>query len=91
MLETWLQTTLIALVFVAVAIFGYSWIGRQHLKKKQAYFANLHAQLAPGQDIIFAGGLHGTVKALHGDLVDVTIKSGAVMTISRYCIAEIKD
>ena len=45
MLETWLQTTLIALVFVAVAIFGYSWIGRQHLKKKQAYFANLHAQV----------------------------------------------
>ena len=74
------------LVIMAVVDFIWSRIGR---KKKQKYFKELHVELAPGQEIMFAGGIYGTVKSIDGDKVEVKVRSGAVLDVSRYAIQQI--
>ena len=39
---------------------------------------------------MFGGGIFGTVKSVDGDVVQVKVRSGAVMDVSRYAIQEIK-
>ena len=55
-----------------------------NMKKKQKYFKELHTELKPGQEVLFAGGIYGTVK------VHIKVRSGAVVDVSRYAIQEIK-
>ena len=74
------------LVIMAVVYFIWSRIG---LKKKQKSFKELHVELAPGQEIMFAGGIYGTVKSIDGDKVEVKVRSGAVLDVSRYAIQQI--
>ena len=74
------------LVIMALVYFIWSRIG---LKKKQKYFKELHVELAPGQEIMFAGGIYGTVKSIDGDRVEVKVRSGAVLDVSRYTIQQI--
>ena len=35
-----------------------------NMKKKQRYFKELHTELKPGQEVLFAGGIYGTVKGI---------------------------
>ena len=74
------------LVIMAVVYFIWS---RIVLKKKQKYFKEQHVELAPGQEIMFAGGIYGTVKSIDGDKVEVKVRSGAVLDVSRYAIQQI--
>ena len=74
------------LVIMAIVYFIWSRIG---LKNKQKYFKELHVELAPGQEIMFAGGIYGTVKSIDGDKVEVKVRSGAVLDVSRYAIQQI--
>lgn len=61
-----------------------------NLKKKQKYFKELHTELKPGQEVLFAGGIYGTVKEIEGEKVAVKVRSGATLDVSRYAIQEIK-
>lgn len=62
---------------------------QRNLKKKREYFKELHTELAPGKEIMFCGGIFGTVKGIDGDRVEVKVRSGAVVDVSRYAIQEI--
>lgn len=61
-----------------------------NMKKKQRYFKELHTELKPGQEVLFAGGIYGTVKGIEGEKVQIKVRSGAVVDVSRYAIQEIK-
>jgi len=54
------------------------------------YFKELHTELKPGQEVLFAGGIYGTVKGIEGEKVQIKVRSGAVVDVSRYAIQEIK-
>ena len=60
------------------------------VRKKRNYFKELHTELAPGQEIMFAGGIYGTVKSIDGDRIEVKVRSGAVIDVSRYAIQQIE-
>lgn len=60
------------------------------LKKKQKYFKTLHEELAPGQEVLFGGGIFGTVKEVEGDRIAVKVRSGAVLDVSRYSVQKIE-
>ena len=59
------------------------------MKKRREHFERLHAELAPGQMVEFANGIYGRTVAVRQDTVDIQVKSGAVMTVSRYAISAI--
>ena len=67
-----------------LAIMGviYTIWSQINMKKKQ--------ELKPGQEVLFAGGIYGTVKGIEGEKVQIKVRSGAVVDVSRYAIQEIK-
>jgi preprotein translocase subunit YajC len=73
------------------AILFYYLSNRGKVKKRKEHFANLHKSLAAGQEVIFAGGLYGVLKAVRDETVDIKVKSGAIIEVSRYAISEINE
>jgi preprotein translocase subunit YajC len=47
--------------------------------------------LDAGNEIITAGGLHGTVTAIEGDLVLVEIAPGVIVTLDRRAVAAVAE
>lgn len=84
-LNTCIALGILMLVLGAV----YTIWTQRNLKKKREYFKELHTELAPGKEIMFCGGIFGTVKDIDGDRVEVKVRSGAVVDVSRYAIQEI--
>ena len=80
--------TLIGLLVIMGVI--YTIWSQVNMRKKQKYFKELHTELKPGQEILFAGGIYGTIKSIDGERVAVKVRSGAVLDVSRYAIQEIK-
>lgn len=74
------------LVLMGVVLTIWSFV---KMRKKRQYFEKVHKELAPGQEVMFAGGIFGTVKEVDGDRVAVKVRSGATLDVSRYAIQEI--
>lgn len=89
MWENILASSIVMLVFVFVTLGIYYVTNARGLKQRREHFAKLHAELAPGQRVQFANGIYGTTVAVRKDTVDIQVKSGAVMTVSRYAISAI--
>ena len=51
----------------------------------------LQSSLTPGQNVITAGGLHGTVVEKHGEQIDLRVKDGTVMTFDTMAIVRSAD
>lgn len=84
-----LSSSVALLILFAIMGLVYTIWTQVNLKKKRTYFADLHKELAPGEEIMFCGGIFGTVKSVDGDRVEVKVRSGAVLDISRYSIQQI--
>ena len=74
------------MVIMGVLYTIWSQIG---LRKKRKHFTELHTELAAGQEVMFGGGIFGVVQSVSGDRVQVKVRSGAVMDVSRYAVQEI--
>ena len=74
------------MVIMGVLYTIWSQIG---LRKKRKHFTELHTELAAGQEVMFGGGIFGTVKEIDGDRVAVKVRSGATLDVSRYAIQQI--
>lgn len=79
------------IIIIALTVLVYFFVANSKLKKQKAHFSNLHQNLKVGSKIIFCNGIYGKIIKIGKDTVDVEVKSGAVMTISRYAISSILD
>lgn len=86
-----LASSVALLIIMAVMGVVYVIWTRLAIKKKAKYFEHIHTDLAVGQEVMFGGGLFGTVKSINGDKVEVAVRSGATVDVSRYAIQEISE
>lgn len=84
-----LASSVALLILLGVMGLVYFLWSKANMKKKVEYFEHIHTDLAPGQRVMFAGGIFGDVKSVHGDVVEVKVRSGATLDVSRYAIQEI--
>jgi preprotein translocase subunit YajC len=89
--ENVLTSSIVFIVFCVAAILFYYLSNRGRVKKRKEHFAELHKSLAEGKKVVFAGGLYGVLKAVRDDTVDIKVKSGAIIEVSRYAISEIVE
>ncbi len=89
--ESILASSIVLLAFLAVMGVVYTVWSSVKMRKKRKYFEELHVELAPGQEVVFGGGIYGRVKRVDGDKVEVEVRSGAVMDVSRYAIQQISQ
>lgn len=76
------------LIMAVMGVVYFIW-SKANMKKKVKYFERIHTDLAPGQRVMFGGGIFGDVKSVQGDVVEVKVRSGATLDVSRYAIQEI--
>ncbi len=84
-----LASSVALLLIMAVMGVAYFIWSKANMKKKVKYFEHIHTDLAPGQRVMFGGGIFGDVKSVQGDVVEVKVRSGATLDVSRYAIQEI--
>ena len=75
-------------VIVLVALFGLMWflLIRPQRRRATEQLA-MQEQLRVGEEILTAGGIHGTVKAIEGDVVHVEIAPGTLVRVDRRAVA----
>ena len=75
-------------VIVLVALFGLMWflLIRPQRRRATEQLA-MQESVSVGDEILTAGGIHGTVKAIEGDIVHVEIAPGTLVRIDRRAVA----
>ena len=75
-------------VIVLVALFGLMWFLLIRPQRRRATEQlTMQEQLRVGEEILTAGGIHGTVKAIEGDVVHVEIAPGTLVRVDRRAVA----
>jgi preprotein translocase subunit YajC len=76
----------IAYVAAIVGVFYFLWYRPQQVQRKK--MRELMASLAPGDEVMTAGGLIGTVRSMDVDLVTVEIAAGVLVRFTRRAIID---
>ncbi|EOL43602.1 preprotein translocase subunit YajC [Enterococcus caccae] len=83
-----LYGSILVLLVLTTAFFQY-FFQAKHIRKKKEYFAQLHQKMQVGNQVILMDGVYGTLLRVGIETVDVKVKSGEVMEVSRFAITEI--
>jgi preprotein translocase subunit YajC len=75
---------------ILIVVFGAAWLlfVLPARRRKMSHNA-MQDSIDVGDEIITAGGLHGTVKAFEDDTVKVEIATGVVATLDRRAVAAV--
>jgi preprotein translocase subunit YajC len=75
---------------ILILIFGAVWVlFVLPARRRKMSHAAMQDTVAAGDEVITAGGIHGTVRALVEDLVHVEIAPGVVVQVDRRAIAAV--
>lgn len=84
-----INTSLVLAGFLVILAVIYSIVSSQQMAKRRKLMAELHEGIQPGAEVLFSGGLTGTIQRLDGDFVKIELAKGLVIKASRYAITEI--
>lgn len=79
----------IMLLLLVVMLLFYYFFNIKKMKQQKAYFSQLHQNLAVGKQVVFMNGIYGRLTRVGEETVDIKVKSGEVMEVSRFAISEI--
>ena len=75
---------------ILIVLFGAAWLlFVLPARRRKMSHAAMQDSVAVGDEIITAGGLHGTVKEIEDDTVKVEIATGVVATLDRRAVAAV--
>jgi preprotein translocase subunit YajC len=75
---------------IIVVLFAAIWlIFLMPARRKRAAHAAMQDSIEVGDDIISAGGMHGTIREIDDDLVKVEIAPSVVVTLDRRAVAAV--
>jgi preprotein translocase subunit YajC len=75
-------------VIVLVALFALMWFLLIRPQRRRATEQlEMQDKLRVGDEILTAGGIHGTIKAIEGDIVHVEIAPGTLVRVDRRAVA----
>ncbi len=77
-------------LLIIIILFGAVWLLLlMPARRRRAQHAAMQDSVEAGDEIITAGGLHGTVKEIDEDTARVEIAPGVVVTLDRRAIAAV--
>lgn len=80
-----LTLTLLYMALI-VGVFYFLWFRPQQTQRKKA--REMLAALAPGDRVMTAGGLVGTLRSINDSMVEVEIADGVTVTFTKRAIIE---
>jgi preprotein translocase subunit YajC len=77
-------------LIILVALFALMWLLLiRPQRRRQAQQAQLQDVIEPGDEILTAGGIHGTVREVEDEIVHVEIAPGTTIRLDRRAVAAI--
>ena len=77
-------------LIILVALFAAMWLFLiRPQKRRQVETTRMQDQLAAGDEILTAGGIHGTVRGIEGEVVQVEIAPGTIVRLDRRAVATV--
>lgn len=77
------------IVFIIIGLLMYYFFARSKINQQKQKFEQLHLNLAVGQEVEFGNGLYGQLVQVGDEFCDVKVKSGAIITVSRFTISNL--
>jgi preprotein translocase subunit YajC len=75
---------------ILIVVFGAAWLlFVLPARRRKMSHAAMQDSVAVGDEIITAGGLHGTVTAFEDDTLKLEIATGVVVTLDRRAVAAV--
>jgi preprotein translocase subunit YajC len=79
---------MIIVVYLLILVAAFFFLIVLPQRRRMAAHQALMAALEIGDDVITTAGIHGTVRSLDGDTVQLEIAPGVVVTLARGAIAQ---
>jgi preprotein translocase subunit YajC len=77
-------------VIILIAVFGLMWLLLiRPQRRRQLEQARMQDKVEVGDDVLTAGGIHGTVREIEGEIVHVEIAPGTTVRLDRRAVAAI--
>lgn len=78
-------------LIILIALFALMWLFLiRPQRRRQLEQAAMQDLIEPGDEILTAGGIHGTVRELDGEIVQVEIAPGTVVRLDRRAVAAVE-
>jgi preprotein translocase subunit YajC len=79
-------------LIIIVVLFAVMWLFLvRPQRRKQVEQAQMQNALRPGNEVLTAGGIHGTVHEIEDEIVHVEIAPGTVIRVDRRAIAAVEQ
>jgi preprotein translocase subunit YajC len=78
---------MILLLYLALIVVGFYFLIVRPQRRRAAEQRALIASLKAGDEVITNGGIHGTVRRLDDEVVDLEIAQGVVIKVARGAVA----
>ena len=77
-------------LIIIVVLFAAMWLFLiRPQKRRQVEQARLQGSIAAGDEILTAGGIHGTVRGIEDEIVKVEIAPGTIIRLDRRAVASV--
>jgi preprotein translocase subunit YajC len=77
-------------VIILIAVFGLMWLLLiRPQRRKQLEQSRMQDQIEVGDDVLTAGGIHGTVREIDDEIVHVEIAPGTTVRLDRRAVAAV--
>lgn len=77
------------IIMIVLILIIYYILTRRSMKKQQKHFVNIHETINTGCKVRTHSGIIGKVLRVGKETIDIEIKSGGVIEISRFAVEEI--
>ena len=75
---------------ILIVLFGAAWLlFVLPARRRKMSHASMQDSIAVGDEVITAGGLHGTVEGIEDDILKIEIAPGVVATLDRRAVAAV--
>ena len=79
-------------VIILIAVFGLMWLLLvRPQRRRQLEQARMQDEVNVGDDVLTAGGIHGTVREIDGEIVHVEIAAGTTVRLDRRAVAAVAE
>jgi preprotein translocase subunit YajC len=78
---------MIILVYLLLIVVGFYFLIVRPQRRRAAEQRELIASIQKGDEVITTGGIHGTVKRLDDEVIDLEIANGVVIKLARGAVA----
>ena len=77
---------IIIIILIAVVVYV---VNMKNLKKQKEHFKNIHQNIKVGTKVEVLNGIYGKIASVNEDTVDLKVKSGVIIEVSRYAVTKI--